>query len=88
MPSTQDIEAFLNEKLAAQASATGRALPKVTPDLNLLESGLYDSLGFMELLTSIENELGVAVDLSDVDPERFTTYGGLSAVIAGAAGAG
>jgi|GEM_PF-2013177 len=44
---------------------------------NLIESGLFDSIGLLEFLISVQEELGVEVDISDLDPEEFTVYSNL-----------
>lgn len=51
-------------------------------ELNLLESGLYDSMGLLQLIASLEENLGIEIDLSDEDPEEFTQYGKLIEIIA------
>jgi acyl carrier protein len=44
----------------------------ITEETNLLESGLLDSLGFVDLILFIENKSGYKIDLNDVAPEHFT----------------
>ena len=50
---------------------------EITPDTDLLASGLLDSLGFIELITFIESLDGCGVDLTDVDPGDFAMVRGL-----------
>ena len=60
---------------------------EITPETNLLGSGLLDSLAFIQLVTFIEEHTGRPVDLLDIDPEEFTSIRGLcSAALAGTAG--
>lgn len=49
----------------------------IDDNFNLVESGLYDSIGLLEFLISVQEELGVDVDISDLDPEEFTIHGNL-----------
>ena len=50
----------------------------VTDDLDLLRSGLLDSLGFVDLVVAVEEEVGQQVDLiSAMDRPGGTTVGGL-----------
>lgn len=42
-----------------------------SPDVDLVEIGVLDSLGFITLLTHIEEEFGVAVPIEDLDVEKF-----------------
>jgi acyl carrier protein len=47
---------------------------------NLMESGLLDSIGFVELIVFMESQTGYNIDLTDVDPSEFTTVKGLSQI--------
>lgn len=49
----------------------------ITPDTNLFESGLLDSLGFVDLITFIEKHEGCQVDLADADPSEFAILKGI-----------
>lgn len=40
-------------------------------DTDLFESGLLDSLAFVELLVEIEEQMGVMVSLEQLEPEHF-----------------
>jgi acyl carrier protein len=44
---------------------------------NLLEGGLLDSFGFLNLVSALEEKTGRQIDFSDLDPSEFTTLGGL-----------
>jgi acyl carrier protein len=44
---------------------------KVTDQDDLLESGIIDSLGVLELVTFIQQEFSVTVDDEDLTPENF-----------------
>ena len=62
-------------------------IPKLTPlglsekdlgeDDNLVELGVFDSVAFLEFITSLEDECGVQIDFSELDPSEFSTLGGL-----------
>lgn len=43
------------------------------PDDDILRSGRLDSLGLIELIAAIEQELGASVSLGDLDIEDFRT---------------
>jgi acyl carrier protein len=49
----------------------------ITQETNLLEAGLLDSLGFVELILFLEKHCGRKIDLNDVSPEQFTVVKGL-----------
>lgn len=42
-----------------------------SPDVDLVEIGILDSLGFVTLLMNLEEAFGVAVPIEDLDVERF-----------------
>ena len=50
---------------------------EITDDLNLVAGGVIDSLGFLNLLTALEERFGIEVDLSEVEPSEFSTPAGL-----------
>jgi len=50
----------------------------VEEDTNLLLSGVLDSLGFIDLLAFLEERAGLTLDLAELDPEEFTSIGGLA----------
>ena len=54
-----------------------------SPDGPLLgaEGGAVDSVGLHQLITFIENDLGVTVDDLDIIPENFQTLRALSAYV-------
>jgi acyl carrier protein len=54
----------------------------VTEDLNMIDSGLLDSMGFIEMLAAVEERFGVEVDFSARDPSSFTTVVGFTQVVA------
>lgn len=50
-----------------------KAGEQLTDDLPLLETGVVDSLGILDLVAFIEDEFGVAADDDDLIPENFET---------------
>jgi acyl carrier protein len=51
-------------------------------DLDLRACGAIDSLGFIELVTELEEAFGVELELEDIDPERLTMLEPLAAAVA------
>lgn len=45
----------------------------VAPDTALVESGLIDSIGLVDLLNSLEDSFKIQVDLASVTPETFAS---------------
>ena len=50
---------------------------QISPDTELLGSGLLDSFDFLDLIVHIEGKTGLQVDLADADPSEFAVVGGL-----------
>lgn len=60
-----------------------RAQAGVLPDdLNLLESGVIDSMGLLIIIGFMEDDLGVTVDDSEVVMENFGTIRAMSGFVA------
>jgi D-alanine--poly(phosphoribitol) ligase subunit 2 len=53
------------------------------PDVDLVQSGLIDSLGLVTLLFEVEREFGVRVPLESLDVEDFRTIANLVRTVAG-----
>lgn len=53
----------------------------VAHDVSLFEQGIVDSISFMELIVSIEDEFGMEIDFSDMEPSEFDTIENLSKII-------
>lgn len=66
-------EWVIKNRLGHEASVTDYA-----DDSDLLASGALDSMGFMELLVYVESIIGKTIDLTDLDPDEFTSIRGLS----------
>jgi acyl carrier protein len=50
---------------------------QISPETELLGSGLLDSFDFLDLIVHIETKLSVKIDLSVADPNQFSTVRGL-----------
>jgi acetyltransferase-like isoleucine patch superfamily enzyme/acyl carrier protein len=61
---------------------------EIDDDFNLLESGVVDSFGVLELITAMEERFGLSLDLEDVEPVNLTTVGPLARLIAEACNGG
>jgi acyl carrier protein len=82
-PVTADsVRALILEECADAMADFGMRPEDVADDLDLRQYGLIDSLGFLELVTGLEDALGIALDLGDVAPEELTVIGPLSRAVA------
>ena len=75
---------YILQKVEELSSQSGRNIGDVDDDFNLLQSGLIDSLAFLELVMTVEKEFDLEIDFSDLDPTEFTTLGGLVRFCVGA----
>jgi acyl carrier protein len=50
---------------------------EVSPDTDLIASGMLDSFGFIDLIVFIESQSGCRIDLTDVEPNEFCIVKGL-----------
>ncbi|HXF95938.1 MAG TPA: phosphopantetheine-binding protein [Gemmatimonadales bacterium] len=53
-----------------------------SPDTDLFETGLLDSLRFVELLASLEEALGVTVSVEEIELDDFRTTARIAGFIA------
>lgn len=75
------VRSLILAHLARSITELGLEPAALTDDFDLLTSGVIDSLGIVELISGIEQQLGIALDLSELDPEDLTTLGPLSRYI-------
>lgn len=61
---------------------------KVSPSDSLLDSGLIDSVGIFELVSFLEESVGVKVADEDIVPENFETIASIDALVTRLRGAG
>jgi len=55
---------------------------QVAPDDSLLRSGVFDSLGVMEIIGFIEETFGIAVEQEEVTEAHFGTLNAISSYVA------
>lgn len=53
----------------------------LSDEMNLIESGVIDSLGVLNLISALENDWGVQVAPEDMDIENFSTVARIAAFI-------
>lgn len=53
----------------------------VAHDISLFDQGIVDSISFMELIVSIDEEFDVELDFSDMEPSEFDSIENLSKII-------
>lgn len=64
----------LNDKILEMISdICGTKKIKKNPDMNLVEAGYLDSMGLVELLTELEDEFDIEIELDSFDMSKFDT---------------
>jgi acyl carrier protein len=81
--SVREVRALILERLHNAILANGLNPDHLADDFDLLTQGVVDSLALVDLLASLEAELGIPIDYSELDPENLTLIGPLSQFIAG-----
>jgi acyl carrier protein len=61
---------------------------QISPDTELLGSGILDSFDFLDLIVHIESKIAAKIDLSTADPNQFATVRGLWNLAMSAMGSG
>jgi acyl carrier protein len=80
--SAHDVKTLLLSCLERSMFPAGLAPDDVPDDFDMRAEGVVDSLGFVQLITELEQRLGFDIDLADLDPEQLTTVGPLARHIA------
>lgn len=84
--SSSDVREFILRHLTDELRLQGRALPDDLPDdYDLMLSGLIDSLGLLELMSSLAEFCGRDLDFEALDPDEMTVLGPLSRFVADSA---
>lgn len=56
-------------------------LIRVSPDADLLEAGMLDSLGLVDLLAQLEQRFGVQVDYESLEYEDLRSVASVAALV-------
>ncbi len=74
----KQLNALMIEKLDGRLQRMGFGPDEVSADLDLVRTGVLDSLGFVDLITELEGIVGKQVDLEKAfDRTGATTVGGV-----------
>jgi acyl carrier protein len=75
MSTAEKITSFI-EKMSLDEGGT-----EVTTETSLLDSGLIDSTGILELVSFLESEFGIRVEDEEIVPENFETVTRIAAFV-------
>ena len=80
----ESVREFLLSKYAAAINALG--LNEITDNFDFLLSGVVDSFGILEMVSAIEDEFQIQLDMATLEAEQMTLLGPLSRYVAETAG--
>lgn len=66
------IQGFIKQRFPLASSK------ELTPELSLLDSGIVDSLGVLDLVAFIEEQFGIEAQDEDLVPENFDSIDALT----------
>jgi acyl carrier protein len=78
----ESIRQFLSAKYLERMETLGLNSVEVPDDFDLLLNGVIDSFGILEMISSIEEEFQIELDLAALDAEQITIVGPLSRFVA------
>ncbi len=76
------VREFLLTKYSAQIKGVGLEPSALPDDFDFLLNGVVDSFGILEMVSAIEDEFGLSLDLAALDAEQMTILGPLSDFVA------
>ncbi len=81
--SVSEINQLVIEKLNIHCQSNQVSLEGLILDenLNLFDTGAFDSITILDFVVSLEEIFGIQLDLSELDPEEFTNLHKLSLLI-------
>ena len=77
-----DVRRFLLDRYRGSIQAIGLNPDDLTDDFDFLLSGVIDSFGILEMISAIEDEFQIQLDLATLDAEDITRLGPLAQYIA------
>ena len=80
--SPEKIRQFLLTRYAEVIKGMGFDPVEVADSFDFLLSGVIDSFGILEMISSIEDEFQIRLDLAALDAEQITILGPLSQYVA------
>ena len=71
------IKKILFKMIYSHLVKEGSEHEELTDDIDLLKSGLIDSISFMEIILKLETDYNLLLDISKIDDPEFTKISGL-----------
>ena len=81
-PTPGQVREFLLGKYSEPIKALGLEQTVVPDDFDLLTNGVVDSFGILEMITAIEEQFNLQLDMANLDAEQLTILGPLCRYVA------
>jgi acyl carrier protein len=78
----ESVRQFLLVKYLERIQSLGLASAELPDDFDLLLNGVIDSFGILEMISTLEEEFHIELDLATLDAEEMTIVGPLSRFVA------
>ena len=78
-----DVKEFIYQTLESRLASLDINREQFDNAFPLIQSGVIDSLGFLELVVAVEDEFNVELDFENSNPGEFTTLAGFIRCIKG-----
>jgi acyl carrier protein len=78
----ENVRKFLLARYSGAITAMQLNLTELPDDFDLLLSGVIDSFGILEMISAIEENFQIELDLTALDAEQITVLGPLSRYVA------
>jgi acyl carrier protein len=70
-----ELKRFVSEILVEKLRKKGKYPLDIDDNFVIIQSGLIDSFGFLEILTAVEEKFNIDIDFSEKDPAEFLSLG-------------
>ena len=87
-PTADDVKAFVAERLQDRLRSAGLDPEALPDDTDLLASGVVDSLGVLELMTTVSDHFALDDEWEDYDPDDILLMGPFCRYVAARADGG
>jgi len=77
-PSKEEVRKFILHLHSDKLTAKGLQPDTVPDDYDLLEQGLIDSMGVLELVSALQERFKIRIDLETIDTNHLTIIGPFS----------
>jgi acyl carrier protein len=77
----EEVRGFIVSHLANSFKENNLVEREITDDFDLKDRGIIDSIGYLQLISAIEEHFGIEIDFGDMDAENLTVIGSMSRYI-------